>query len=129
MRKMWPNAVGAAFADWFAGDGVAFGERRSAGGGECGDCQILKMVTQGLSAHLDPDGWGDGVLGRYGLHMGAFRGAQQGCKWQSSGDVGALHYDLARKQPGMGVGEVALDAGANDAPTAGDCCKLPGPGN
>jgi hypothetical protein len=24
--------------------------------------------------------------------------------------------------------KVALDVGANDAPAAGDCCKLPGPG-
>jgi ketosteroid isomerase-like protein len=29
-----------------------------------------------------------------------------------------------RKEPD-GSWKVALDAGANDAPTAGDCCKLP----
>ncbi len=62
---------GAAFADWFAEDGVALGNGQLPAMGLVAIVKSANWSAQGLSAHLDSDRCADGAVGRYRLHLGS----------------------------------------------------------
>lgn len=116
---------GAAFADWFAGDGVALGN---------GQAPVVGNVAIGKSSKWSPEDYQltwtptDAVMGPSG-DLGYTWGHFEGHSKDANGNPVATsgrYITIWRKQAD-GSWKVALDAGANDAP-AGDCCKLPGPG-
>lgn len=115
---------GKAFASWFADDGVTLNNGKPA---------VLGRTAIAAAAVWDPK--------TYHLSWYA-EGAQMG----PSGDTGFTwgHYEANSKdqngQPVMlagryitfwkkvnGAWKVALDASSDDAPAAGDCCRLPTP--
>ena len=115
---------GAAFSSWFADDAVTLNNGKPA---------VLGHTAIAAAANWDPR--------QYQLTWYA-EGAQVG----PSGDTGFTwgHYDAqthdVHGQPVTlsgryitfwkkvkGQWKVALDASANDAPSGGDCCKLPTP--
>ena len=117
---------GAAFADWFAGDGVALGN---------GEAPVMGKVAIAKSAKWSPKDYQltwtptDAVMGPSG-DMGYTWGHFEGHSKDANGNPVATsgrYITIWRRQPD-GSWKVALDAGANEPAAAGDCCKLPGPG-
>jgi ketosteroid isomerase-like protein len=117
---------GAAFADWFAEDGVALGN---------GAAPLVGRVAITKSANWDPKvyqlTWTPtdaqmGPSGDEGFTWGHFEGHSKDANGNPVTTTGR-YITIWRKQPN-GDWKVALDAGSNEPAAAGDCCKLP-PGN
>ncbi len=114
---------GAGFASWFADDGVALGN---------GAQPLIGKVAIARSATWSPKDYQltwtptDALMGPSG-DMGYTWGHYEGRSKDSNGNpvvTSGRYITMWRKQPD-GSWKVVLDAGANDAPAAGDCCKLP----
>jgi ketosteroid isomerase-like protein len=115
---------GAAFADWFAGDGVALNN---------GQAPLIGKVAIVKSANWSPKDYEltwtptDAMMGPSG-DMGYTWGHYEGRSKDANGNpvlTSGRYITMWRKEPD-GNWKVVLDAGANDAPAAGECCKLPG---
>jgi ketosteroid isomerase-like protein len=118
---------GAAFAAWFAEDGAALGN---------GAAPVIGKVAIGSSANWSPKDYQltwtptDAVMGPSG-DMGYTWGHFEGHSKDANGNpvtTTGRYITIWRKQSD-GSWKVVLDAGANEPAAAGDCCKLPGPGN
>jgi ketosteroid isomerase-like protein len=114
---------GAAFADWFAEDGVALGN---------GQAPVVGRVAIAKSAAWDPKvyqlTWTPtdatmGPSGDVGYTWGHFEGHSKDANGNPVATTGR-YITIWRKQPD-GNWKVVLDAGANEPVAAGDCCKLP----
>lgn len=114
---------GAAFADWFAQDGVALNN---------GQSPLIGLVAIAKSANWDPKVYQltwtptDAQMGPSG-DMGYTWGHFEGHSKDAAGNpvtTSGRYVTVWRKQPD-GSWKVALDAGANEPAGAGDCCKLP----
>ena len=114
---------GAAFADWFAEDGVALGN---------GAAPLIGRVAIAKSANWDPKvyqlTWTPtdtqmGPSGDMGYTWGHFEGHSKDANGKPVTITGR-YITIWRRQPD-GNWKVVLDAGANEPAEAGDCCKLP----
>ncbi len=114
---------GAAFADWFAGDGVALGN---------GVAPLTGKVAIAKSATWSPKDYQliwtptDAMMGPSG-DMGYTWGHYEGHSKDANGSpitTGGRYITMWRKEPD-GNWKVVLDAGSNEPAAAGDCCKLP----
>ena len=114
---------GAAFASWFADDGVALGN---------GSAPLIGKVAIVKSANWSPKDYQltwtptDAMMGPSG-DMGYTWGHFEGHSKDANGNpvvTSGRYMTVWRREPD-GSWKVVLDAGANDAPAAGDCCKLP----
>ena len=114
---------GAAFADWFAEDGVALGN---------GAAPLIGRVAIAKSATWSPKVYQltwtptDAVMGPSG-DMGYTWGHFEGRSKDANGNpvtTTGRYMTIWRKQAD-GNWKVVLDAGANEPAEAGDCCKLP----
>ena len=114
---------GAAFADWFAADGVALNN---------GQSPLIGLVAIAKSANWDPKVYQltwtptDAEMGPSG-DMGYTWGHFEGHSKDAAGNpvtTSGRYITVWRKQSD-GSWKVALDAGANEPAGAGDCCKLP----
>jgi ketosteroid isomerase-like protein len=114
---------GAAFADWFAEDGVALNN---------GQSPLIGLVAIAKSANWDPKVYQltwtttDAQMGPSG-DMGYTWGHFEGHSKDAAGNpvtTSGRYITVWRKQSN-GSWKVALDAGANEPAAAGDCCKLP----
>ena len=114
---------GAAFADWFAEDGVALGN---------GAAPLIGRVAITKSTNWDPKvyqlTWTPtdalmGPSGDIGYTWGHFEGHSKDANGKPVTTNGR-YITIWRKQPD-GHWKVVLDAGANEPTAAGDCCKLP----
>lgn len=116
---------GAGFASWFADDGVALGNGKQPLIGKVAIAQsatwspkVYQLTWTPTDAMVSPDG-----------DMGYTWGHFEGRSKDANGNpvlTSGRYITVWRKQPD-GSWKVVLDAGANDAPAAGDCCKLPTP--
>jgi len=115
---------GAGFADWFADDGVALGN---------GAAPLVGKVAIARGANWSPKDYEltwtptDAMMGPSG-DMGYTWGHYEGRSKDANGNpvlTSGRYITMWRKQPD-GAWKVVLDAGANEPPAAGDCCKLPG---
>ena len=114
---------GAAFASWFADDGVALGN---------GAAPLIGKVAIVKSANWSPKDYQltwtptDAMMGPSG-DMGYTWGHFEGHSKDANGNpvVTSGRYMTVWRRELDGSWKVVLDAGANDAPAAGDCCKLP----
>jgi ketosteroid isomerase-like protein len=114
---------GAAFADWFAEDGVALGNGAAP---EVGKVAIVKSATWSPKTYQLTWTPTDGVMGPLG-DMGYTWGHFEGHSKDAAGNpvtTSGRYITIWRKQAD-GTWKVALDAGANEPAAAGDCCKLP----
>ena len=114
---------GAAFADWFADDGVALGN---------GAAPLIGKVAIERSANWSPKDYQltwtptDGQMGPSG-DMGYTWGHFEGHSKDANGNpvtTTGRYMTIWRKQKD-GSWKVVLDAGANEPAAGGDCCKLP----
>ena len=114
---------GAAFAEWFAEDGVALGN---------GAVPLVGRVAIAKSANWDPKvyqlTWTStdaqmGPSGDEGYTWGHFEGHSKDAN-SNPVTITGRYITIWRKQPD-GNWKVVLDAGSNEPAAAGDCCKLP----
>lgn len=114
---------GPGFASWFAEDGVALGN---------GAAPLIGKVAIAKSATWSPKDYQltwtptDGMMGPSD-DMGYTWGHFEGKSKDKNGNpvvISGRYMTIWRKQAD-GTWKVVLDAGANDVPNAGDCCKLP----
>ena len=114
---------GAAFADWFAEDGVSLSN---------GEAPVIGKVAIVKSATWSPKvfqlTWTptDAVMGPSG-DMGYTWGHYEGHSKDANGNpvsTSGRYMTIWRKQPN-GIWKVVLDSGSNEPASAGDCCKLP----
>jgi ketosteroid isomerase-like protein len=116
---------GKAFATWFADDALALnngkppviGKVRIAADANW-DPQQYQLTWEPIGAQMGPSGDMGFTYGHYDGHA---RDAN-GNKIDTSG-----RYITVWKRVQDGTWKVALDASADEAPAAGDCCKLPNP--
>jgi ketosteroid isomerase-like protein len=115
---------GAGFAAWFADDGVALGN---------GAAPLIGKVAIAKSANWSPKNYQltwtptDAMMGPSG-DMGYTWGHYEGRSKDANGSpvlTSGRYITMWRKEPD-GSWKVVMDAGANEPPEAGDCCKLPG---
>lgn len=113
---------GAAFADWFAEDGVALGN---------GAAPLVGKVAIVKSANWSPKDYQliwtptDALMGPSG-DMGYTWGHFEGHSKDASGNpvtTSGRYMTIWRKNTD-GSWKVALDAGSNEPAGAGDCCKV-----
>jgi ketosteroid isomerase-like protein len=115
---------GAAFADWFADDGVALNNGAAP---LIGKVAIVKSATWAAKDYQLTWTPTDAMMGPSG-DMGYTWGHYEGRSKDANGNpvlTGGRYITMWRKEAD-GNWKVVLDAGANDAPAAGECCKLPG---
>jgi ketosteroid isomerase-like protein len=114
---------GAAFADWFAGDGVALGN---------GVAPVIGKVAIAKSANWSPKDyqltWTPtdammGPSGDMGYTWGHFEGHSKDANGYPVTTTG--RYITMWRRDADGSWKVVLDAGANEPAASGDCCKLP----
>ncbi len=117
---------GAAFARWFAPDGVALGN---------GAAPVIGQLAIGKSANWSakeyqltwtPIDAAMGPSGDMGYTWGHFEGHSKDANGNPITKTGR-YITIWRKEPD-GTWKVVLDAGADEPAAAGDCCKLPTPG-
>jgi ketosteroid isomerase-like protein len=114
---------GAAFADWFAGDGVALG---NAAAPLIGNVAIAKSATwspKNYQLTWTPTGAMMGPSGDMGYTWGHFEGHSKDVNGNAVNTSGR-YITMWRREPD-GKWKVVLDAGSNEPAGAGDCCKLP----
>jgi ketosteroid isomerase-like protein len=114
---------GAAFADWFAGDGVALG---NAAAPLIGNVAIAKSATwspKDYQLTWTPTDAMMGPSGDMGYTWGHFEGHSKDANGNAVTTTGR-YITMWRREPD-GKWKVVLDAGSNEPAGAGDCCKLP----
>src|SRR5580658_1560735 len=115
---------GAAFADWFAEDGVALGNGEAPLVGKVAIVKSANWSAKSYQLTWTPT---DAVMGP-SADMGYTWGHFEGRSKDPNGNpvvTSGRYMTVWRKEPD-GSWKFVLDAGANDPPEAGDCCKLPG---
>jgi len=114
---------GKGFSDWFAEDGVALGN---------GAAPLVGRVAIAKSANWNPKvyqlTWTPtdammGPSGDMGYTWGHFEGHSKDVNGNPLTTTG--RYMTIWRKSADGQWKVVLDAGANEEPKAGDCCKLP----
>jgi ketosteroid isomerase-like protein len=114
---------GAAFAEWFAEDGVALSNGQPP---KVGRVAIAKTANWSAKDYLLTWTPTDGVMGPSG-DMGYTWGPFEGHSKDAHGNpvvTTGRYTTVWRKQPN-GDWKVILDVGSNEPAEAGDCCKLP----
>ena len=118
---------GAAFADWFADDGIELSDGKAPIAGKVAIAKADSWSPSEFQLTWTPT---DAAMGPSG-DMGYTWGHYEGHSKDANGNPVAIsgrYITVWRKQVD-GAWKVALDAGAKDAPEAGACCKVPGPAN
>jgi len=114
---------GAAFADWFAEDGVALGNGEAPSVGKVAIAKSTKWDPKAYQLIWTPTDAVMGPSGDMGYTWGHFEGHtkdQNGYPVVTKG-----RYMTIWRKGADGQWKVVLDAGANEPPETGDCCKLP----
>lgn len=114
---------GAGFAAWFAEDGVVLGNGRAPEIGKVAIAKASDWLPQNYQLTWTPT---DASLAPSG-DMGYTWGHYEGSSKDANGNpvlTSGRYITVWRKQPD-GSWKVALDASAEEPPTAGDCCRLP----
>lgn len=117
---------GAAFAEWFADDGVALGNGAAPVVGKVAIAKSTTWSPKDYQLTWTPTDAAMGPSGDMGYTWGHFEGHSKDANGNPVTTSG--RYITIWKKQSDGSWKVALDAGANEPAEAGECCKLP-PGN
>ena len=115
---------GAAFADWFAEDGVALNNGQQPVVGRVAIAKSANWLPKDYQLTWTPTEAQLGPSGDIGYTWGHFEGHSKDANGNPVNTSGR-YITIWRKQTD-GSWKVVLDAGANEPANAGDCCKLPG---
>ena len=114
---------GAGFASWFADDGVALGNGKQPLIGKVAIAQSATWSPQDYQLTWTPTDAKMSPADDMGYTWGHYEGHSK----DANGNpivTGGRYITVWRKQAD-GAWKVVLDAGADDVPAAGDCCKVP----
>jgi len=114
---------GAGFASWFADDGVALGNGAAPLIGKVAIAKSASWLPKDYQLTWTPT---EGMMGPSG-DMGYTWGHYEGHSKDANGNpvvTSGRYITMWRKEPD-GTWKVVLDAGSNEPPGAGECCKLP----
>lgn len=114
---------GAAFADWFAGDGVSLGNGASPNIGKVAIAKSANWSPKDYQLTWTPTDALMGPSGDMGYTWGHYEGHSKDANGNPLTTTGR-YITVWRREPD-GNWKVVLDAGANEPAAAGDCCKLP----
>lgn len=114
---------GAAFADWFAEDGVALNNGKAPLLGKVAIAKSASWSPQDYQLTWTPTDAMMGPSGDMGYTWGHFEGHSKDANGNSVTTSG--RYITMWRKESDGSWKVVLDAGANEPLGAGDCCKLP----
>ena len=114
---------GVGFASWFADDGVALGNGAQPLIGKVAIAKSAAWSPQAYQLTWTPTDAMMGPSGDMGYTWGHFEGRSKDANGNPVLTSG--RYMTVWRKGADGSWKVVLDAGANDAPAAGDCCKLP----
>jgi ketosteroid isomerase-like protein len=114
---------GAAFADWFAGDGVVLGNGAAPLIGKVAIVKGANWSAKDYQLTWTPTDAMMGPSGDMGYTWGHFEGHSKDANGNDVTTSGR-YITMWRKEPD-GNWKVVLDAGANEPAGSGDCCKLP----
>jgi ketosteroid isomerase-like protein len=117
---------GAAFAAWFADDAVSLSNGKAPIFGAFAITHSATWSPKEYQLTWTPTDALMGPSGDMGYTWGHFEGHSKDANGNPVSTSGR-YITIWRKQPD-GDWKVVLDAGANEPADAGDCCKLPGPG-
>jgi ketosteroid isomerase-like protein len=118
---------GPGFASWFAPDGILLGNGAAPLIGQVAIAKSATWLTKDYQLTWTPT---DAIMGPSG-DIGYTWSHYEGHSKDANGNpilVSGRFITIWRKEPD-GSWKVALDAGANEPPEAGDCCKLPPAGH
>lgn len=115
---------GAAFASWCAPDAVMLGNGASPVVGRVAIEKAANWAAKDYQLTWTPT---DAMMGPSG-DMGYTWGHYEGHSKDANGNpvLTSGRYMTIWRKEADGNWRFVMDAGANDAPQAGDCCKLPG---
>ncbi len=114
---------GAAFAEWFAEDGVALGNGKAPVVGRVAIAKSANWSPKSYRLTWTPTDAAMGPSGDMGYTWGHFEGRSQDANGNPVATSG--RYITVWRKQADGSWKVALDAGADEPVAAGDCCKLP----
>jgi ketosteroid isomerase-like protein len=113
---------GTGFAAWFADDGVALGNAAAPLVGKVAIAKSANWQAQAYQLTWTPTAAMMGPSGDMGYTWGHFEGRSKDANGNPVLTSGR-YMTIWRRQPD-GQWKVVLDAGANEPPSAGDCCRL-----
>ncbi len=116
---------GKAFAQWFADDAVILNNGQPAIMGKAAIAAQAKWDAKEYQLTWAPEGAQMGPSNDMGFTWGHYEGRSKDKNGQPV--VLAGRYMTVWKKMPDGSWKVAMDASANDAPPAGECCTLPKP--
>jgi ketosteroid isomerase-like protein len=114
---------GAAYADWFAEDGVLLGNGVAPVVGRVAIARFAHWLPAEYQLTWTPIDAAMSPSGDMGYTWSHYEGRSKDANGNSVIVTGRL-VTIWRKQPD-GNWKVALDAGANEPAAAGDCCRVP----
>ena len=114
---------GAAFADWFAEDGVSLSNGQAPVIGRVAIVQSARWSPRDYQLSWTPTDAQMGPSGDMGYTWGHFEGHSKDAAGNPVVTTG--RYMTIWRRQSDGSWKVVLDAGANEPAAAGDCCKLP----
>jgi ketosteroid isomerase-like protein len=112
---------GKAFASWFADDAVTLNNGKPATLGQRAIAANAQWDPRDYQLTWSPEGAQMGPSGDTGFTWGHYDATSKDTHGQPV-TLGGRYITFWKKV--NGVWKVALDASANDAPAAGDCCKV-----
>ena len=117
----------AAFADWFAEDGVELSNGAAPKVGRVAIAKSANWSPKEYQLTWTPTDAQMGPSGDMGYTWGHFEGQSKDANGNPVKTSG--RYITVWRRQADGSWKVVLDAGANEPADAGACCKVPGPGN
>jgi ketosteroid isomerase-like protein len=114
---------GAGFAEWFAPDGVLLGNGAAPVVGKVAIAKSATWLPKDYQLTWTPTDAVMGPSGDMGYTWSHYEGRSKDAQGNPVVTTGRF-ITIWRREPD-GSWMVVLDAGANEPPEAGDCCKLP----
>lgn len=116
---------GKAFASWFADDAVTLNNGKPAVLGRASIAAQANWDPKDYQLTWTPQGAQMGPSNDMGFTWGHYEGISKDKSGQPV-TISGRYFTVWKKLPD-GTWKVALDAGANEPPAAGECCVLPKP--
>lgn len=116
---------GRAFADWFAPDAVTLNNGKPAIQGRANIASTATWTPADYQLTWIPQGASMGPSNDMGYTWGSYEGRARDSNGQTVTTAG--RYITVWRKQADGNWKIALEASADDAPGAGNCCKIPTP--
>lgn len=117
------QGCGAAFASWFAEDGVTLANGKAPVIGRAAIASSANWRPENYHLSWTPTGGQLSADGQMGYTWGTYQGVSKDAHGKPV--ITAGRYMTIWKKQSDGTWKVALDASNDGPPAAGDCCRIP----